>query len=449
MPVFMLTYHLVGRRAKLAIGILGSLLFYAWGALVYVPLIIALTLTTYALGRGIQRWRGSQAGIILVWSGSLGIVVLLLAYKLIPGVQYPLGLSYLTFQAISYLLEVHKKRVEADPDILNFAFYLLLFPKIPVGPITRYSQVRAQIADLRSEPISMADGLRRFVRGLGKKVLIADTLSAVVNPVFGAAFPSIPPSIAWLVLISYALQIYFDFSGYTDMAIGLGRMLGLTLPENFHFPYLSKSISDFWRRWHISLASWFRDFVFYPLERRRLKWIGQPLNVLIVFLLVGLWHGIAWSFVIWGLLQGVALVFESTPLGRRVTSLPAPLSNLYALLIILLGWIVFRSPTPAFAFRFILRLAGDTRGLTVLPFELTNPLPFIEPTFLMAFTAGLVLCLPIGRWSQAVLDRLAARASVPRLTARIVYDLGMVACLLASIAATVSSAFTPALYAKF
>ncbi len=449
LPLFMLAYHLTGRRLKLVFGVLGSLIFYAWGNLIYVPLMIVLTLATYALGRGIEGSRGSRLGVLLVWVGSLAITALLLVYKLLPGVQYPLGLSYVTFQAVSYLLEVHKRRIETAPDLVQFSFYLLLFPKLPVGPITRYSQVRAQISDLRPAPLEMADGLRRFIRGLAKKVLIADTLAAVVNPIFSLASPAVAPSIAWLVLVSYALQIFFDFSGYTDMAIGLGRMLGLSFPENFDFPYLSKSIADFWRRWHISLASWFRDFVFYPLERRRLRRIGQPLNVLLVFLLVGLWHGIAWSFVIWGLIQGVALVFESTRLGKRIISLPAPLSNLYALAVILLGWVFFRSPTPAFALRFLLRLAGDTRGLTVLPFDLTNPLPIIEPTFVMALVAGLLLCLPLGRYLQQVLDRLVGDAPTPRLAAPILADLGLLAVLLASIAAIASSAFTPALYAKF
>ena len=223
-----------------------------------------------------------------------------------------MGLSYVTFQAIAYLIEVRRGRVKQETDLLRFSFYLLLFPKIPVGPIVRYSQVTEQIDILHADPTEMADGLRRFIRGLAKKVLIADTLARVVNPVFALASPVVSPSIAWLVLISYALQLYFDFSGYTDMAIGLGRMMGLTFLENFDFPYLSRSIGDFWRRWHISLASWFRDFVFYPLERRRIKWIGQPVNILVVFLLVGLWHGLARNFMIWGLIHGLALVFEST-----------------------------------------------------------------------------------------------------------------------------------------
>lgn len=448
-PLFILVYHLAGQRAKLAFGILGSLLFYAWGNLVYVPLMIAVTLASYGLGHAIVRWRGSRRGAAYLWGGSFGIVALLLLFKLIPGLAYPLGLSYLGFQALAYLFEVNQGRVSADWDLLRFSFYLLLFPKLPVGPITRYGQVQPQFADLRADPASMADGLRRFIRGLAKKVLIADTLAKVVDPIFSLAAPTISPDTAWLVILSYALQIFFDFSGYTDMAIGLGRMLGLTFPENFNFPYLAHSIADFWRRWHITLYAWFRDFVFYPLERRRLKWIGQPLNILVVFLLVGLWHGIGPGFIIWGLIQGVALIFESTLIGKKVTALPAPFRNLYALLIILVGWVFFRSATPQFAIEFLQRLAGDARGLTVLPFDLTNPLPIIEPTFVMAFAAGLLFCFPIGRWIQTGIDRLAGGLPLPSLAGRILYDGALIVMLLAAIAATATSSFRPGIYAKF
>ena len=449
MPIFMLGYHLAGQRPRLVFGVLGSLLFYAWGDWLYIPLMIALTLAACGLGFGIDHWRGKLLGLVFLWGGAFAIVGLLLAYKLLPGVQYPLGLSYVTFQAIAYLLEVHKQRVDADPDLLRFAFYLLLFPKIPVGPIARYSQVRPQLSELRAAPIDIADGLRRFIRGFAKKALIADTLARVVNPIFSLGAPTIAPAFAWLVLVSYALQIFFDFSGYTDMAIGLGRMLGLTLPENFDFPYLSKSIADFWRRWHISLASWFRDFVFYPLERRRLKWIGQPLNVLVVFLLVGLWHGLTGNFVIWGLIQGVALVFESTLVGRKVTSLAAPIRNLYALSVILIGWVFFRSPTVGFALGFIRRLAGDVQGLPPLPFDLTSPLPFIEPTFVMALVAGLLLCFPVGRWLQGAFRRVAGEHGLALQAGGLLQDCGSAALLIAAIAATASSAFTPGIYARF
>ena len=276
-----------------------------------------------------------------------------------------------------------------------------------------------------------------------------DTLGRLVDPIFLLPSPIIPTAWAWLVLVSYALQVYFDFSGYSDMAIGLGRMLGVTLPENFNFPYMSRSVADFWRRWHISLSSWFRDFVFYPLERRRLKWIGQPLNFLIVFLLVGLWHGQTRNFAIWGLIHGLALAFESTAIGRKSVELAAPIGRIYALSVILVGWVFFRSPTPDFAFDFLRRLAGDLGGLKPLPFQMTSPLPIIEPTIVMALLAGLVLSLPVGKWLQSLLREPPGDQPAVRAALRLAYDVGMLALLLASIAATASSAFAPGIYARF
>jgi alginate O-acetyltransferase complex protein AlgI len=186
-------------------------------------------------------------------------------------------------------------------------------------------------------------------------------------------------------LAAYTLQIFFDFSGYTDMAIGLGQMIGLHLPENFNYPYLAQSISDFWRRWHITLTIWFREYVFYPLERRRFKWAGQQFNILIVFLLTGLWHGFKPTSIVWGLLHGIATALESTGFGRQLKKLWRPLRHLYTLLIIVIGWVFFRSDNLDFAFGFFQRLAGNTDGLVPLPFSQTTPLPFIEPSFILGF----------------------------------------------------------------
>lgn len=449
LPVFMLVYHIGQYRARLILGILGSLVFYAWGNLAHLPLVLGLTLVTYGLARGMDRWRAKPASGLLLWVGIILNVGLLIAYKQLPGQSYPLGLSYLTFQAIAYLIEVHGRRLPDDGNLLTFSSYLLLFPKIPAGPIARYSQMQAQLASLRPDANDVADGLRRFIRGLAKKALLADTLGRLVQPIFLLPSPTIHPAWAWLVLLSYALQLYFDFSGYTDMAIGLGRTLGVTFPENFDYPYLSRSVADFWRRWHISLSSWFRDFVFYPLERRRLKWIGQPLNFLIVFLLVGLWHGQTANFIIWGLLHGLAMAFGSTSLGRRFTALPAPVGNTYALGVILVGWVFFRSPTPGFALDFVRRLLGDLSGLKPVPFELTSPLPFLEPTIVIALLVGLVVALPVGRWLKRLLPEPASDRPIVQAVLRLATDVASFGLLFASIAAITASSFAPGIYTKF
>lgn len=445
----MLVYYLAGKRAKLIVGIVGSLLFYAWGNLNYVSLMLGLTLFAYLMARGIDRWRGQKMSQLLLWVGILVNIALLVLFKLWTGVKYPLGLSYVTFQVIAYLVEVYNKVAESEKDILSFSFYLLLFPKIPVGPITRYRQLREQIHNIQIEPQDVAEGIRRFIRGFAKKVLIADTLAKVVTPIFKLSSPMISPSIAWLVIISYSLQLYFDFSGYTDMAIGIGRMMGFRFTENFNFPYLSKSIGDFWRRWHISLSSWFRDIVFYPLERRRLKWIGQPVNILIVFALTGLWHGLARNFLIWGLIHGMALVFESTFIGKKLRTSWVPIQHFYALSVILVGWVFFRSPTPDFALDFLRRLIGDMRGLTILPFELTSPLPFIEPTFLLALTAGVLLSFPVGNWIQKKMDDISPDRPVARFSFQLLHDLILAFIFLAAIASAASAAFQPGIYGTF
>jgi alginate O-acetyltransferase complex protein AlgI len=445
LPLFIAAYYFAPQRIKLVLGILGSLLFYAWGNLTYVPLMMGLALFAYLLGRGINHWRGSRPALLLLWLGILVNVVLLVGFKLWTGVKYPLGLSYVTFQVIAYLVEVYGRESEYEKDLLAFSFYLLLFPKIPVGPITRYRQLREQIQNIQVAPEDLAEGIRRFIRGIAKKALIADTLAKVVTPIFNLTSPVILPHLAWLVIVSYALQLYFDFSGYTDMAIGVGRMLGLRFIENFNFPYLSKNIGDFWRRWHISLSNWFRDYVFYPLERRRLKWFGQQINILIVFALTGLWHGLTRNFLIWGLIHGLALIFESTTLGRKLRTAWAPIQHIYALGVILVGWVFFRSPSPDFALDFLRRLAGDMTGYKILPFGLTSPLPIIEPTFLLALAAGILLSFPIGGWLQKRAETILP-AQLPR---QILYDLWLVFLLLASIASTANAAFQPGIYGTF
>ena len=449
LPVFIFIYYFTETRARLMMGIAASLLFYAWGNLRYIPLLLGLVIFAYLAGWGIQRWRDTRRSLILVWAGILINVALLVGFKLWASTKYPLGLSYVTFQVLAYLFEIYNGKLDVEKNLVNFSFYLLLFPKILVGPITRYSQLRDQIRDIHVEPLDVAEGLRRFIIGLAKKALIADTLAKAVTPIFNLSSPAIMPSTAWIVIIGYALQLYFDFSGYTDMAIGLGRMMGFRFIENFNFPYISKSIGEFWRRWHISLSSWFRDFVFYPLERRRLPWMGQSVNILIVFILTGLWHGVSANFVVWGLIHGLALVFESTFLGRRLRSSWALLQHIYALGVILVGWMFFRSPTIHFALVFFRRLVGDMRGVKPLPFELTSPWPFIEPTFILALLLGMLFSLPISQWVEDALQRIPENKFVTKFAVQVAGDLALICILILSIAATTSSTYAPSIYGAF
>jgi alginate O-acetyltransferase complex protein AlgI len=468
LPLALLVYFVAGRRGRLVVALVASLIFFAWGQLLYVPLMVVLVLANFAIARAMDATHGDvvRAGRWF-WGGIVLDVGALFFFKFLTGwgnsllgglplvggwlggLSYPLGLSYVSFQLISYLADVRKGTLKAEDDLLRFSTYVMLFPKIVAGPITRYGSQRAALEDPIVTPDGVAAGVRRFLAGFAKKVLVADTLARVVAAVFDMKSPDVAPQIAWLALVAYALQIYFDFSGYADMAIGLGRMLGFTFLENFDFPYLARSIGDFWRRWHISLSSWFRDYVFYPLERRRLKWIGQPLNILIVFALTGLWHGMTWTFLAWGMLHGLALVFENSWAGRRLRQVWVPIQHGYALAVILLGWVFFRSQSLAFAWAFLGRLAGNAAGVRALPFEQTSPLPILEPTFWLALGVGLILALPVSRRLQALIARLSENRPLVGMLLQGAWDLALLFFFVVAIASIASGNFAPGIYGRF
>ena len=295
----------------------------------------------------------------------------------------------------------------------------------------------------------IATGFRLLLVGFLKRVLIANQVAVMANAVFNLPTANVAPTFAWLALISYTIQIFFDFSGYTNMAVGLGMMMGIRLPENFNFPYIAESISDFWRRWHITLSTWFREYVFYPLERRRFKWMGQQINILIVFLLTGLWHGFKPTFIIWGLLHGFALVMESLGFGRWLKQAWKPIHHIYALTVIMAGWVFFRSNDLRFAYWFFRRLAGDTSGLTLLPFSVTTPMPFIEPSFILAFAAGIIFSLPVSSIWKQMRANFEKRQEKFYFLFQIFEDAALVLLFILGLAMLLSSGFLPNLYAKF
>ena len=393
-PVFLLLYLIARPSLRLLLISIANIVFIVAGQYAALFPLLGISFVGYLLGRLIDSNREKKVVSILVGCGiaiNLGILVifkLAATYGVHPafmrsyelhGVVALLGLSYITFQVISYLVDVSRGTVLAEKDIIKFAAYILFFPKLVSGPITRYKQFREQISNLDPTIIDIAGGLRRALTGAVKRLLIANQLGIVANAVFNLPTPNIEPLFAWLALIAYSLQIYFDFSGYTDVALGLGKIAGITLPENFNYPYIAQSISDFWRRWHITLSIWFREYVFYPLERRKFRFTNQQINLVLVFLLTGLWHGPTLTFLSWGLLHGLAIAFESAGGGRWLKSLWQPLRHLYTIGIIMLGWVFFRSPDLPYAFGFIGRLAGNRSGISPLPFSLTTPFPSSNP----------------------------------------------------------------------
>lgn len=472
LPLFFIFYYLAATRLRKVLLLAASLLFYILGQPVYFPMILGIVLVNFFLARRIEMAGEDKSRYALTIVGVVVNLALLVGFKvfttygadalpsfgfpipervsnLLNNLVYPLGLSFISFQTIAYLVDVYKNRCGSEKNILDFALYIFLFPKMLVGPITLYRSIAGQLKVHLLTAEDAANGIRRFIIGFAKKVLIADLLAGIVDSVFSLDPAHFSTGFAWLALMAYALQIYFDFSGYVDMAIGLAQMLGFRLPENFDFPYISKSISEFWRRWHITLSSWFRDYVFYPLERKRLKWIGQPLNVLIVFLLTGLWHGLTRRFAIWGLIHGVAIVFELSWLGRKFKSVWAPFQHLYALAVILFSWVFFRSKSLPYAMSFLARLAGFGGQIAPLPFSRTAPLPIINHSFWLAFAAGLIFSTPLVPELCKRLSRLVEQRPHLALPLRLAGDVLLFVLLLASIAATASSSFAPTIYGKF
>jgi len=470
MPVFFLAYWLIPHNGiRNGILLIASVVFLAAGKAVYFFLILAMIICNYLIGWQTSRsLRAGKPATRLVGLGiafNLGVLllfkflstysVMLIPYlppsagPLLDHVPYPLGLSYLSFQFISYLLDILLKKGPAEKNFFTFTLYILFFPKIIVGPITRYRDLSDQFAQRVISVDGAAAGLRRFISGLAKKVLIADQLARVTNAAFGLPSPEFTVSTTWFVLLAFALQLYFDFSGYIDMGLGLAQCLGFTLPENFNYPYLAMSLSDFWRRWHITLSSWFRDYVFFPLERRRFKYAGQQLNTLIVFLLTGLWHGLTLPFIVWGLIHGTVIALETAGLGRKLKTLPAAIQHGYTLIIILFSWIFFRSPSLTYAFLFVKRLFGAGGALQPVPFSLSQPLPFIENSVVMAFGFGLLFAFPIIPAIQNLFRKIWGEAWLIRFANQFLVDIVLLVLFLACMFVVIGAAYKPGIYGGF
>ena len=270
-----------------------------------------------------------------------------------PHVLLPIGISFYTFHAISYVVDVYRRDASAQKSPVHAALYLLLFPQLIAGPIIRYRYIADQLEQRVVSLDDFAVGVRRFVIGLGKKVLIANTVAAPADKIFSMPLAELTPAHAWLGIVCYTLQIYFDFSGYSDMAIGLGRMFGFHFPENFRWPYVADTVQEFWRRWHISLSSWFRDYLYVPLGGNRVSPARMYANLVTVFFLCGLWHGASWNFVIWGLFHGSFLVVERLGLAAAIRRLWRPLRHVYLLLVVMIGWVFFRADTLPSAVAFL------------------------------------------------------------------------------------------------
>ncbi len=456
LPAVFLLYRLpFGRRWQNALLACASLVFYAFGNLHYVPLFLLSVLLNYAtgllLGGRLQRSKPLIAlnivlnlGILCVFKYTdflIGNANALFGLTLKPmGLILPIGISFYTFQGLSYTIDVYRKPEEYSRSFLKLLLYISFFPQLIAGPIVRWGDIAAQIDERVCTPEKTSAGIRRFLVGLGKKLLLADTAAIAADAVFAASLPD--ARLAWLGGICYSLQIYFDFSGYSDMAIGMGRMFGFSLKENFLFPYTADSIRDFWRKWHISLSTWFREYLYIPLGGSRCSRARAALNRLIVFFCTGLWHGANWTFVLWGLGHGLLSSLEGSgiiPVERLQKSIPGRiLCRVYTLLSVMLLFTLFRADTVAQGFTMIaamFRFQALPEGALLLA-------KLSSPAMCAVLTAALVMALsPLGGRIHAFLTEEREKELVP--------DLCCLLLMVLSVLSLAQSGFHPFIYFQF
>jgi len=340
-----------------------SIFFYAWGEQLIVGVMLASTVIDYFAAHIIEKSK-RQLGLIISICSNLGFLFYFkyanfafhnylsfckflniesASILSLPKIALPIGISFYTFQTLSYTIDVFRGNTKANRSFIDFACYVTMFPQLVAGPIVRYTDIQKELKERNHSTKKISVGIERFIVGLAKKVLIANTFAFIVDDIFSIPFYALSTELAWLGIISYSIQIYYDFSGYSDMAIGLALIMGFHIPENFNYPYISKSIKEFWRRWHISLSKWFRDYLYISLGGNRISNSRTYINLFIVFFITGLWHGASWNFVVWGLFHGLFLVIERIGFDRILERCWSPIQHLYTLLIVIIGWVFFRA----------------------------------------------------------------------------------------------------------
>ncbi len=461
LPAVVIFYFLIPARfrsGRNCILLVFSLLFYAWGGLRLLPVLLLSCVGNWGAALLLAPERPHRRA---VYGAALAGDLLMLGYfkytgfllgnlnalgleMTVPSIALPAGISFFTFQAIAYLTDVYRGSIQAERRLGKVLLFMTFFPQLLQGPILRYADFAPAITDRRETGAGAAEGAARFCFGLAKKVLLADALGQIADGAYGAG-DRLTMGLAWLGAIAYTLQLYFDFSGYTDMALGLGRIFGFRLPENFNYPYIAKSASEFWRRWHMTLSFWFRDYVYIPLGGNRCARSRQLLNLLAVWMLTGLWHGSAWNFVLWGLYYAALLMGEKFLWGRKLEKLPAALRHVYALFLINLGWVLFRAGSFAQVAEMVSAMFGAAPG-GLWSGEAVYYLRQFRWELLLALPAA----LPVKDWLRARLD---ARREAGSRTAAVTLELGPKVLAFAllgwSVVRLLSSTFRSFLYFQF
>lgn len=427
LPIVLCGYYLLGKRYQMTFLFMASLLFYAWGRPKHLLLLGLSILVNYILGRAIGQGKPKKLVLLIGLSFNIGMLAFFKCSEMV------IGLSFYTFQAISYLVDVYRREAGAQRNLVYFGVYISMFAQLVAGPIVRYTDIEKQLKEHRFESRKFSAGVQRFLTGLGKKMLLANPLGSLWESIKAMPTGEVAAFYAWFGILAFALQIYFDFSGYSDMAIGLGKMFGFDFPENFAYPYLAESVSEFWRRWHISLGAWFKSYIYIPLggnRKGRLRMMG---NLMVVWIFTGFWHGASWNFLLWGLYYGSLIVVEKLWIGNWLRQQPAVIKHGYTLLAVLLGWIIFEFDTV-------------TGGLAYLN-------AMFSPTFLgknvITIKEGILLLIGIigaTPFPKNMLQGLKKRAAALYTVFLTIWN-GAVALLL--VACLVKATFQPFLYFRF
>lgn len=451
LPVTLACYYIAPKRLKNYVLLIASLVFYFFGEQLYTLLLVFSSLSDYAHSLFIEKYRGTKRAKAALISSIVVNLGMLCLFKYadfavttvngifgtalpLPGIPLPIGISFFTFQTMSYTIDVYRGRVRAQKNLGTLATFVCLFPQLVAGPIVRYSDVERELESRSVTLDDAAAGARRFVVGLGKKVLIANAMGEFCAVFRASGEKSV--LFYWLYAIAYMLQIYFDFSGYSDMAIGLGRLFGFNFPENFDYPYISRSITEFWRRWHMTLGGWFRDYVYIPLGGNRGSKAQWLRNIAIVWLLTGLWHGAAWNFVAWGAMFGILLIIEKLWLGRIIEKAPRIVQHLYVLPLLTVSFVIFNGDGIAGAFSDIAAMFGGG-GLPLSSFETL----YYLRSYAVLIAAAILACLPLGR-------RLYERVKTAQIMT-VLEPLFVALIITAVTAQLIDGSFNPFLYFRF
>ena len=450
-PLFILLYFTLPFKYKNYILLLFSLIFYAWGEPIYILLMIFSSIVDFINGKNIEKHKDDNKKKKIYLIISIIINISLLGFfkyadffiKVINNILnldiqllnlgLPIGISFFTFQTMSYSIDVYRGDVKAEKDFLTFMTYVCMFPQLIAGPIVRYETVSSELHKRDINFKKFADGFTRFLRGLFKKVLIANNIGLLFTLITSSEVNDISIMTGVLAIVSYAFQIYFDFSGYSDMAIGMGNMCGFTFLENFNYPYISKSITEFWRRWHISLSSWFKDYVYIPLGGSRVNILKNIRNILIVWILTGFWHGASWNFIFWGLYYGILLLLEKFVLKKYIDKLPDFVKHIYTIVLVFIGWMIFAFDDSKYLFGFIKAITSNK---------------FVDSAFLYYFKNYFLILVIATLFSLPVYPKVKEKMNNTIFTSLLSISIYVILFII-TLSYLVSDTYNPFLYFRF